>query len=287
VGLFWKLTFGGTAEHTQETMRVDDGSRPLGLSGPPGGPAVLVALLLASRVTIAQESAAPLELIGDRPDFTESAVTVAPLHLQGELGVAYSTLGDERVLTAPDLLLRYGLVNPLEVRLGVPSAEASFTGSETTVEPGGLEMGLKATRAVGQSGAVGLLPYAVLPVKKRHWSDTGLELGLKGVWSVDFNDTVGLGGNVGVAFQGVAPGSAEYDPEYLASLSLGLSFLEWLGAFAEVYGLMNDDADVRLVADGGLTFLVAPRLQLDVHAGVGLTSIARGFDSGAGAILLL
>jgi hypothetical protein len=127
----------------------------------------------------------------------------------------------------------------------------------------------------------------VLPVKKQHWSDTGLELGLKGVWSVDFNDAVGLGGNVGVAFQGVAPDSAEYEPEYLTSLSLGLAFLEWLGAFAEVYGLMNDDADVRLVADGGFTFRVAPRLQLDVHTGVGLTSSARGFDLGTGAIFLL
>jgi hypothetical protein len=87
--------------------------------------------------------------------------------------------------------------------------------------------------------------------------------------------------------QHVAPDSAELEPEYLASLSLGVSLPEGFGAFVELYGLMNADADVAAVADGGFTFLVAPRFQLDVHSGVGLTPRARGFDVGAGAIFLL
>jgi hypothetical protein len=254
--------------------------------------ALLSSLLAASGTLCAPESAKAaeepeLEIIGDRPDFTESAVTIPRLHLQGELGVAYSTIGDEEVLSAPNLLLRCGLVDHLEFRLGAPSVETSFTGSATATEPSGAEVGIKAATSLGSGWAVGLLPYAVVPLKKRQWSDTGLESGLKGLWAVDLSDVVSLGGNVGVIFYGIAADRAEVEPEYLASLSLGLSPLDWLGVFVECYGLMNNDGAVAAVADGGFTFLVAPWLQLDAHSGVGLTPRARGFDVGAGAVFLL
>lgn len=227
-----------------------------------------------------------LEIIGDRPDFTESAATVPPIHLQGETGVAYSTIGDEKDLTAPNLLLRLGVIEHLELRVGTPSAQISFANNDVDTDPSGLETGLKIAAPINDKWAIGVLPYAVWPIKKNHWNAAGLELGIRGLWAVDITDIVSLGGNVGVVFYGVTPQSADFEPEYLASLSLGISILEWLGTFIEVYGLMNNDADVTLVADGGFTFLAAPWLQLDVHTGVGLTTAAHGFDVGAGAIFL-
>ena len=244
-------------------------------------------LLFSTDAAMADDEAEALEIIGDCPDFTESAATVPPIHLQGELGLAYSTIGDEKVLAVPNLLLRLGVIDHLEARLGVPSFEASFAGDKTDPDVSGLEVGIKAAFDVGEKGALGVLPYAVFPLYRGQWNDTGVELGVKGLWSVDFTDFLSLGGNVGVIFEGVAPSEAALEPWYLASLSLGLSFFEWFGAFAEVYGLMNNDLDVMAVGDGGFTFLVTPRLQLDVHAGVGLTPDARGFDVGAGAIFLI
>ena len=114
-----------------------------------------------------------------------------------------------------------------------------------------------------------------------------MEAGIKGLWSVAFTDIVSLAGNVGVLFEGIAAEIADFEPVYLLSLSLGLSFFGWFGAFAEVYGLINHDADLITVADGGFTFLVTDRLQLDLHAGVGLNPDARGFDVGGGAIFLI
>jgi hypothetical protein len=266
-------------------LRFDTGSRLFRSGRFLGSVAAMLALLCAPRTVLAEASA--LEIIGDRPDFTESAATIPPFHLQGELGVAYSTTAGEKLLTAPDLLLRFGVADHLEVRLGAPSAETALGSSQATTDLGGLEIGLKTTFAVGDKWALGLLPFVVLPLKEDRWSNSGLELGLKGVWAVDLTNVISLGGNMGVAFHGVAPASADFEPEYLASLSMGLSLLKWLGAFVETYGLMNNDADVAAVVDGGFTFLVAPRLQLDLHAGVGLTHPARGFDLGAGAIFLL
>ncbi len=249
------------------------------------GITVVTACLLAPISAMAREDA--LEIIGDRPDFTESAATIEPFHIQGELGADYSTIGNEKVLTSPNLLLRFGLIDHLELRLGVPSAETSFANDQERTALGGLEIGLKTAFAVGDKWSLGVLPFAVFPLQKDSWSETGLELGLKGVWAVDFTDMVSLGGNVGAVFHGVTPGSADFEPEYLASLSMGLSLLERLGAFVEMYGLINNDADVALVADGGFTFLVARWLQLDLYTGVGLTHPARGFNLGAGAIFLL
>jgi hypothetical protein len=252
-----------------------------------GAYGIVAFLLFSAEPAMADDEAEALEIIGDRPDFTESAATVPPIHLQGELGLAYSTIGDENVLAVPNLLLRLGLIDHLEARLGAPSFEASFAGDETEPDVSGLEVGMKAAFDVGEKGALGVLPYAVFPIYRGQWNGTGLELGIKGLWSVDFNDFLSLGGNVGVIFEGVAPSEVDFEPTYLASLSLGLSFFGWFGAFAEVYGLMNHDVEVIAVADGGFTFLVAPRLQLDLHAGVGLTPDARGFDVGAGAIFLI
>ncbi|MDJ0766056.1 MAG: transporter [Myxococcota bacterium] len=251
-----------------------------------GAIGLMFALVIAVTPVIAEEGATALELIGDRPDFTESAATIPPLHLQSELGVAYSTIGDEKTLTAPNLLLRLGLIEHLEARLGVPAYEASFVGDSVDADVSGVELGLKAAFDVGDNAAIGVLPYAVMPIYEGQWSDTGLELGIKGVWSVDVTDALSLGGNAGVIFEGVAPAEVAFEPIFLLSLSLGVSLNEWLGAFAEVYGLMNTDADLIPVADGGLTFLVTQWLQFDLHAGVGLTPDAQGFDVGGGAIFL-
>jgi hypothetical protein len=248
---------------------------------------VIVLMLTPAPLSAEEAETEPLEIIGDRPDFTESSATIPPIHLQGELGVAYSTIGDEELLTAPDLLLRLGLVDHLEARLGAPSFEASFDGSGVRPDAGGVEVGMKAAFDIGAKAALGVLPYGAVPVYRGNWRDTGVELGIKGLWAVDFTDHLSLGGNLGVIFEGVLPKSADFEPTYLASLSLGLSLFGWFGAFVEVYGLVNHNPDIIAVADGGFTFLVAQWLQLDLHAGVGLTPDARGGDVGAGAIFLI
>ncbi len=248
--------------------------------------AIAVAMLMPAFIAAAEADPAP-EIVGDRPDYTESAVTIASSHLQGEVGLDYSTLGGDKVLTIPNLLLRYGVGDNLEVRFGVPSLNVVYVGSRTLSEPGSLELGLKATSGWGRRGRVGLLPFVELPVKSEQWSGSGVGVGLKALWSVDFTDDVGLGGNVGVVFEGVTPASAEPMTTYLASTSLGFTLNERLGAFTELYGLEDGGAKVGLVADGGFTYLVAPWLQFDLYFGTGLTPPTSGIDIGFGGVFLL
>ena len=69
-------------------------------------------------------------LITDRPDFTESTVTVGKGIAQLEFGYTYIDTGDSNVHSLGEPLLRYGILTEwLELRLGVqPLEEAGETG---------------------------------------------------------------------------------------------------------------------------------------------------------------
>jgi hypothetical protein len=60
-------------------------------------------------------------LVSDRPDFTESTGTIAPRHVQVEAGVTWQEVGEEDSLAAGEVLVRLGLGDNLEARLGVGS----------------------------------------------------------------------------------------------------------------------------------------------------------------------
>ena len=61
-------------------------------------------------------------LVTDRPDFTESTKTIPRGHLQIEAGFTfvYDRRGDDRLRdhAAPELLLRIGLADDFELRIG-------------------------------------------------------------------------------------------------------------------------------------------------------------------------
>ena len=54
--------------------------------------------------------------------------------------------------------------------------------------------------------------------------------------------------------------------EYLLSISLSFMHTHRLGYFLETYEI-SDHIDLNLSVDGGITYLVKPRLQLDVYIG--------------------
>ena len=54
--------------------------------------------------------------------------------------------------------------------------------------------------------------------------------------------------------------------EYLLSISLSFMHTHRLGYFLETYEI-SDHIDLNLSVDGGITYLVKPRLQLDVYVG--------------------
>ena len=76
--------------------------------------AVLVLLLPSA---LRAQDAEEYDLVTDRPDQTESALTVPPMRLQIEAGVEAFEQDGVRFLAAPSALVRVGIVSGLEFRI--------------------------------------------------------------------------------------------------------------------------------------------------------------------------
>lgn len=263
--------------------------------------AVLAALAAGPRFLHAQS--AEEALITDRPDFTESPVSVAPGRVQLEGGYTFSRVEDERAHSVGELLVRIGAVDRLEFRVGINSIvfASEPADSNATAEPGilrsvrGLEdvsLGLKlevlrpppATRAVPQ---VAILAGTTLPTGRSGVGSDGLQPGalLAAGWGL--TDRLSAGMNVGYAYAAGEDAAGEETrlDELSASVAFGVGLTERLGAFAEWFGIYPLPADLEAEnnLDTGVTYLLSPNFQLDARIGVGLGGPRPNFFVGAGA----
>lgn len=132
----------------------------------PAGGCSFPASRLAARILIALAAplpiAAPLwaqdleaaaddavELVTDRPDFTESAVVVGRGSLQLESGMSWQRQGSSRTaVSGPEALLRWGVARRLELRLALPD----YVHTDDRSGLGDAAVGLKAQLGPLRSG---------------------------------------------------------------------------------------------------------------------------------------
>lgn len=225
-------------------------------------------------------------LVTDRPDFTESAETVAPGRFQLEAGVTLTEAGEVDERSLGELLGRLGLSERLELRLGAPS-HLSVEG------PGGADaegwedasLGVKARLWDGDGGTrpdAALIVATSLPTGDRELGG-GAGLVPEAVLALAWEPAadLGLGANLGYAH---ARGDGERFHQAFASVALGWGAGERLGLFAELFGFSEEepDGDATLYADGGATWLLSPDLQLDARAGTGLSGTDTDWFVGLG-----
>ena len=237
------------------------------------------ALFLVACPALAQD-----DLVTDRPDQTESAVVVPQGTLQVELGLGVG--GDEIDDTAevPGTLVRYGLSRRVEVRLAWPGwIRVESEGGEVS-GLGDPELGAKV--ALRSSPDLAVLAHLSLP-----WGDdeVGAEdplpsLRLAGAHAL--GPRVGLGWNAGLAANSAltAGGRARVLSRWMYTAAVGFDLSDAWAAFVEVFGDFpaSDPEPATHSIDGGLTYLLHPRLQLDVAAGAGLNEDAPDWFAGVG-----
>jgi hypothetical protein len=232
--------------------------------------AALLGVALAGPVT-AQDG----PLVSDRPDFTESTGTIAPGHVQMEAGVTWQELGEEDSLTAGEVLVRFGLGESLEARLGVGSwtrvdvPGARLGGYEDPTV--GLKLRLTPTADDRPPGfpAASLLLGTTVPVGSDDLTSDEWEPEARLALDWIVTDLLSVGANVGIAYP-----SADGDrfDQLLASVTLGIAATDRLGVFVETYGFSEEepDGDATQYADTGVTFALTDNLQLDARIGFGL-----------------
>jgi hypothetical protein len=249
--------------------------------------------VLAAAALCGPASALADDMVTDRPDFTESAVTVPRRRVQLEAGVTLSSSGNDFELALGEALVRIGLHPALELRLAIPSYLLRFDGdvahifdvshrvAEGFAEPG---LGAKLQLLRGGEGFsfarpdLALIVGATAPPLDDALGDDAWsgEAKLCAAWSPPgrYGYAVNLNAEHSEVGGGEGTGSA--------SASIGIEIAETIGAYVEWFGfrsLARAEASTQW-ADGGLTWAPVEDLQFDVRYGVALH---RGDDRFIGA----
>lgn len=224
--------------------------------------------------------AAPAEpLVTDRPDFTESAAAVDVGRLQLEVGYTATFNGGDPAHALPEALLRIGLAERTELRLGWGGLHLHDGG----VEGADGEIGIKHVLDLDDSGplALGFIASLTLPTGGGDATGDALVPVLKLLWSVDVLDGLSIAGNINFSYPTSDAGDRIGASE--ASLALALALTSAVGVYAEYFGLYpwRQDAPEHYI-NGGVTLLLTDDLQLDARIGAGLNDSADDLFAGVG-----
>lgn len=241
-----------------------------------------ITLFTALQFGFAQETDTVEALVTDRPDATEASSTVGKGVLQFETGGLYESFEENNIksenYTYNTMLIRYGILDNLEMRLGWDFVEGVTTvnGNKLDNVTSGLSpllLGLKLDIAEedGCMPEIALIGH-VFPVfsaaEDYRPEYTGVDFRLS--LSHTLSENSSLGYNIGAQWGDDSPEAAA-----IYTLAYGYSFTEKFGMYAEVYGDLPEDSSANHYWDAGMTYLVSKDLQLDAYVG---TSITNGQD---------
>jgi len=237
-------------------------------------------LLVFCGIGYAQEEKTAVEqMITDRPDATESPVTVPKGNLQIETGGFYTSFDENNLKTETygynTTLLRYGVFDNFEFRLGWNFEETrfSFNGQGANEVLSGfspLLVGMKVEIADedGWKPQIGLLGHLYLPFtagSDYRPETTGADFRFS--FSNTISEKSSLSYNVGAAWGNDSP-----ELVYIYTLSYGYAIAKKVGLYAEVYGDFPEDSTANHLWDAGVTYLLKPNLQLDATVGSSFTN---------------
>ena len=236
------------------------------------------ALVLSSTFLQAQ-SEEPLST--DRPgEGTDAASVLERGQLQLEAGLFREwDQGEEyTLLQYPTVLLRYGIIDRVEVRLA-SSLFTDHTTTATLVAP--LDV---ATKIALVEEPLGWVPQAALLVgltlphtgsSSEHTRYTQPHIVL--LLNHSLTSWLGITTNLGAHWEDDSP-----ETIYRYAMSFDFSVTDRVGAFAEFYGDLPEASVSDHLFNAGFTFLVNNDLQFDLAAGSALTAGAPDFYVGGG-----
>jgi len=248
-----------------------------------GGVSFALAMLMICAPSRVSAQEAP-ELVTDRPDQTESSSVVGPGYVQFEGGWTHSENDDGvevRTDAIPEVLLRIGLVERLELRLGFSGyVWEDVDAGEDNDGLGDTEVGTKLFlwKEGGYLPEAALLTHLSLPTGESGFSSERADPSFAFLFSHTLTDRLSFGYNLGAVWGTEQDASGDRDTlsvfRYTATLGVGLT--ERLSGFVEVFGdvPMSASGGPANMFDGGFTYLIIDNFQIDVASGVGLSQEA-------------
>lgn len=235
---------------------------------------ITAGFLLLTSITFSQE------IVTDRPDQTESSVTVGKNNFQIESGILYKKIDNSNSFIGPSTLLRYGITKGIELRLvsqyestktGLDGGEINYSGFND------LELGTKIQLLKKEdiNTEVAFLSHLIIPTANENLTSNVVGVVNKLSISHEITDRIGLGYNVGYDYVG-QQSSLTY------SLALGFQLSNSVGFYIEPYGEWGESNNYESNFDVGISYLVNDNFQLDASCGLGLNNdmqyISAGFS---------
>ena len=228
----------------------------------------------------------------DRPDATESPITVDAGHFQLELSFFDFSRddfggGDFEAWTAMDTNFKIGLLHNVDIQFvfGLYSEETIDTGTgigpaSTTDGFGDVQIRTKVNIWGNDGGdtAFGIMPFIKIPTDTA-LSNGKVEGGFIAMLGWDAGDTWGLGFQAEADFV-YDDADDSYDTEFLHTVVVGFDIAPPLGGYLEYVGVLSADAhtDYQAILSGGITYQVNENLIFDIGAQFGLSDNANDFQ---------
>ncbi len=234
--------------------------------------AALVTALLATAPSSGEE------LVTDRPDFTESPLAVPAGTVQVEGGFTWvEAPSGQETLSAPETLVRWGLSERVELRFGLPDRIDPERGRPAF---GDGSFGAKFELGESASGWTSAVIATVsLPVGDRELTSDEIDPGVIVTTGRDLSAGWSLGTQ---ASWSITSAGADDVDTIGATVVVARSIASRTGTFFELAFEEVDREGGSLLLHHGYTHLLGDRLQLDLHAAVGLTDDAPDALIGAG-----
>ena len=242
------------------------------------------------------------DIITDRPDQSESAVTVPKGFIQIELGGTYEKDKIEHEfpllvpakttesISAPSALIRYGIFNNIELRFGVEAIFQKYDDGYSSITQPHNEDWISGISPVtvgakfrlfdekNSRPEAAILTSLSIPVFDNAFKTQHLGAEVRLALANTLSERLGVSYNIGAEWDG----DDNSKPTGLYTLAFGLGLNNKLSIFAEIYGFIRNAAEPDHRLDGGFTYLISRNVQADVAGGIGITETAPDFFIGAG-----
>ncbi len=238
------------------------------------------------------------DLSADRPDVTESPITVDAGHVQVELSFLdyrrddrNSDMTEVEAWTFGATNIKFGLLHNVDLQFVFDA----YTDEDTDDKAAGTASSAKGFNDIqfrlkiklwgndGGETAFAVMPFIQLPVGSDELSSDHVEGGLILPFGMELGDGWGLGLMAEVDWV-YDTDDGEYDTEFVHTAVLGHEIMGPLGGYVEYIGIISGDgdSDYQSLIGTGLTYALSDDLVLDVGANFGLTKAAEDVNVFAG-----
>lgn len=218
----------------------------------------------------------------DRPDVSNLPTTVRPGHYQFEIGDEWGRSGFKRE-TTPNLMFRTGINKKIELRVGLihfQDDSVKQKWNDNVLIPS-LSIKYRFVEEKGARPAIAIQPEVALPfgqgeeVEQLKANFEFINYSLVLLFNNTLHEKIFLNYNAGALW------TLDGQSKGLLSASASFAHTHRLGYFFEVYSIFNQSG-APLSCDGGLMYLLMPRVQVDLYGGNRSVDNARYWFYGLG-----